>query len=127
MKEITIRLHDNIANFIEVDARQMGLTPEELIRHMVGVYAQSEARKTCSSTLGIGFIDKDVFRSAIQSAMGELDKILDEAYKKTLKARARAGALTCKDCTMRISEEDIDKGECSACHAPLKDMLKGEL
>ncbi len=127
MKEITLRLHDNIASYIEEDSKQMGLTSEELIKHMVGVYVQNDKRQAQRGMLGVGFMDKDALRSAIRGALDEVDKAFKDAGKKMLKLRAQDGALSCKNCTMKLTEEDVDKGECGACHTPLGDTLTGGL
>ena len=127
MKEITLRLHDDIASYIEEDSKQMGITSEELIKHMVGSYVQSDKRHVQTSMLGVGLMDKDVFRRALHSALDELDGALKDVSKKVLKRRAQDGALSCKNCTMKLTEEDVDKGECGACHTPLGDTLTGGL
>jgi len=39
--------------------------------------------------------------------------------KDMMKMRAREGSLSCKNCTMKLTESDVEAGECSSCHAPI--------
>jgi len=117
MKELTLRLVDDIADFIAKEAIEIGITSEELIRFMVGVHVQSEKqdikRKTPQAVVGID----------INKLLNELKGGFLKFSKEHLKDRARAGELSCKNCTMKLTEQDIDNGECGSCNAPLKDAL----
>jgi len=117
MKEITLKLADDIAEFIATEAQEMGITSNELIRYIVGGYVQGEraAVRPHTSTVIImcdpmGFL-KNIF--------GSVGSLLTES----LKEKVKAGELTCKNCTMKLTEQDIIDGKCNTCGAPLKDAL----
>lgn len=120
MKEITLRLVDGIADFISNDAKEMGLTSEELVKYIVGLYVQSEKQdaKLATPRMVVG-IDIDEF---MEAAKGDLNKIV----RGLLKKKAATGDLKCKNCTMSLTENDIDNDKCSVCGASLRVALGGE-
>ncbi len=111
MKEIIVRLADHVADYIKKDAEEKGITSEESIRHLVGAWVQHG--KGCGMS-GIGINLSDAMSS-----------IMNNYKNEYLKAKARDGALSCKNCTMRLTENDIDAGKCSACDATLDKAIGG--
>lgn len=127
MKEITLKLTDPVAEFVSRDAKEMGLTSEELIRYLVGSYVQEEARtrqyKTFPGSSGIiGIISKGLPEFLSGRGLPEFLKGID---KDMMKIRAREGSLSCRNCTMKLTESDVEAGECGSCHAPLFDKKSG--
>ncbi len=119
MKEITLRLVDEIADFITNDAKEMGLTSEELVKFIVGMYVQHEKHKKRSSAMGMMIgIDAGQLMEEVKGDMGR-------SAKEFLKRKAAAGDLKCKNCTMALTEQDIDNKKCGTCDAPLTEALGG--
>lgn len=110
MKETTIKLADEIADFIENEAKEMGVSAADLIRFIIGSYVQGERRAS------------QPYGGVVISMKGMFDS-LEHYMKGAIRERAKEGKLSCKDCTMKISEKDIDDGKCSSCGASLKEML----
>lgn len=119
MKEINIRLTDDIANYIAKDAKEIGLTSEELVKFIVGAWVQGEMReRKASSAIAIPF--------NVEGLGESFRKVFDEMKedaKEHLKKLAGEGAISCKNCTMKIKPEDVDAGKCGACGVPLKQAL----
>lgn len=122
MREIIIRVEDDTASTLSKDAKERGLTSEELCKYILGSHVKNH--------LGDA-------KARIQAILEEADqtfKGLEERVAKSvanigtllLKARARDGALTCKNCTIRLSEEDVESGKCGACGAPINILTGGE-
>lgn len=108
MKEIDLKLVDEIADFISGDAKEKGLTSEELIRYIVGTYVQRMR--------GVGF---DKFIDGMKDRMTKL-------ITENLKKKVRAGEVKCENCTMKLTEKDIDNEKCGSCGAPLLEALGGQ-
>ena len=120
MKEVTLKLVDEIADYISSNAKELGLTSEELVKFIVGSYVQDEKRHARRSTpRAIVGIDID---NLMEGMKGDMDKVAKELFKK----RIREGDLSCKNCTMKLTEQAIDDGKCNSCGAPLKDALGGK-
>jgi len=111
MKEITIRVEDNIAEALTKDAHDRGLTILELVKSIIGEYVSTH----------LMLVDK--LSSMMKTSLGELDDVFDRLEKKMLKMKASSGVLTCKNCTMRLTEKDVEDGKCSSCGALLKTAL----
>jgi len=120
MKEIILRLEDGVAGPIAEEAKRKGMTSEELCKYVLGTFAQQKC--------------KDI-KEYTQEAIKEISEAFDEVEKhmfgkisnirlKIMKSQARDGALTCKECTMRLSEQDIDNGKCGLCGAPIDLMVE---
>lgn len=120
MKEITLKLADDIAEFITTEAQEMGITSNELIRYIVGGYVQGE-RAAARPHTSTGIIMGDPM-GFLKHIFGDLNSLVTES----LKGKAKAGELTCKNCTMKLTEQDITDGKCNTCGAPLKDALGQE-
>lgn len=122
MKEITIKLADKIADYVARDADSMGITSEDLIKFIIGAYVQAEIMENSmlqhrgiAIPINIGEILDRVF--------GSLDERLKSMVTGGLKKAAEEGALSCKNCTMKLTPEDIDAGKCGSCGATLKEAL----
>ena len=121
MKEIALRLTDDIAEFITKEAQEMGITSEELMKYIIGSYVQSE-RRDIRPHVSAGIIMGDS-AGFLKNIFGDIDGLI----RKNLIEKAKTGDLTCKNCTMKLSEQDIDNGRCSTCGAPLTEALGGSL
>lgn len=119
MKELTLRLADEIADFIAKDAKEIGLTSEEHIKNIVGVYVQYEKR--CAACSHSGTIIGLNLGGIIEQLRGGVSAHL----KSFLKSKASAGDLSCNNCTMKLTEQDIDNGKCGVCDKPLEEILGG--
>ena len=119
MKEIALRLVDGIADYISNDAKEMGLTSEELVKYIVGTYVQCEKREAKLAT------PRMVVGIEIDKLMEEVKGDLNQFAKGLLKRRAATGDLKCKNCTMSLTEQDVDDDKCNTCGAPLKEALGG--
>ena len=108
MKEISIKFVETIANQIASESKQRGLTSEELIKYIVGSWLKEENMHQYGPMAGIASNISSSFSDAIQ----------DNA-KHQMKALASRGELKCKNCTMPLSVEDVDKGVCHLCNGPI--------
>lgn len=120
MKELTLRLADEITDFIAKDAKEIGLTSEEHIKNIVGVYVQHEKRCAACSHSGSGTI----IGLNLGDIMRQLGDGVSAHLKSFLKSKASAGDLSCSNCTMKLTEQDVDNGKCGVCDKPLEDILK---
>ncbi len=111
MIEVMIRLEKKIADDLAIDASDRGISVQELIRDILGEYAVTHIRLP------------EKMSAAMKSALGELEDLFEQLGKKMLKSRASSGALQCKNCTMKLTEKDVDNGKCGSCGAPLKEAL----
>lgn len=123
MKEITIRLADDISDRLTHEAKEKGLTPEELIKYILGTYVQGVLPKP--SQLEQGGLKFGIYGS-LQDILKSITEDMAGIGKEALKQQARVGALSCKRCTMRLSEQDVENGKCGACGVPLEIALKGD-
>ena len=120
MKEITIKLYDTIADYLSKDAKEIGLTSEEHIRGILGRYVQADVEEHVQyQHRGIAIPIN------IGGILDNVVKHLKKMGKDGLKKMAEDGALSCKNCTMKLKPEDIDNERCGACGAPLKEILGG--
>ncbi len=122
MKLLTIKVQDRVAEIILTDAKEKGISAEELCRYIIGLYAQTALSKTGEALRLI----LDEAEAGFKELGDMVSKGYTDAAKKALKARARDGSLTCKNCTMRLKEQDIVEGKCSSCNAPISIELGGE-
>ncbi len=123
MKEVVVRLADNIAGQLARDARDKGISSEELIKYILGSYANESRRETeqsMPSLIGV------LMSSSLRNLGDPSSKLSAEIGKELLKHQARAGALSCKRCTMKLTEQDVDNDKCGACDVPLKIALGAE-
>lgn len=112
MKEVTIRLDDQIADNLAQSAHRIGLTSEELIKYHVGtIYPVRTAHHgfgiLMGSPLAMG-IHPDI---TTQAGM--------EYIKQNLRMQAQMGALKCQTCTMNLTPEDVDNNRCHTCSEPI--------
>ena len=120
MKEVILKLVDEIADYISGDAKELGLTSEELVKFIVGSYVQDEKRHARHLT------PRTIVGINIEKLMEEVKGDMDKVAKELLKKRIQEGSLSCKNCTMKLTEQAIDDGKCNSCGAPLKDALGGK-
>ena len=92
MKEITLRLTDDVADYISNCAEELGLTSEDLIKFIVGTYVQQERRSHMSMA------------SLVYVMKGNRSRLIREGLKK----RIRTDEVKCENCTMKLTEKDID-------------------
>jgi len=128
MKEIIIRLEDHIADTLDTEAMKLGVTVPEFLKFILGTLA-----KNCMLE------DKDPFsiptQEEITRKVTEVAERLANAVsdprvagmlkKPYLMCLASDGVLNCKECTMRITPEDLSKGHCGKCGADLEGMFEG--
>ncbi len=127
MKEIVIQLADEIAEFFANDAKAKGLSSAELIKYILGMYAQRGSH-ICTHSLaagstavqGVGILPSN---RPLAQLLKELVSGTSVVNKDILKYEARAGALSCKECTMKLTEHDIDEGTCGSCGGSLNMAL----
>lgn len=121
MKELTIKVTPEIADKIAADAKAMGLTSEEYLKYNIGLLATSN-NDPHEGPHGMVKIASGVIN--LGSLMGDIQEgMWKSLILPSLKQMAAKGDLKCKRCTMKISVEDVEKGECGACGFPLKQML----
>ena len=119
MKAITVKLADEVAGAIARDAKAKGLTSEELCKYILGLYAQ-ENLASFSEQLEVMFVEAEEYFGKLRERY--FNKFRDNRLT-LLKGHARQGALSCKNCTIKLSEQDIDDGKCGACGVPLATAL----
>ncbi len=117
MKEITFQLDDKIADAITKDARERGIPTAELCRSIFGEYVVTHIRLLEKFASGQSSMLTDV--KDIIATVAAMD-----AY--VLKARASRGELSCSNCTLKLSVEDVEEGKCSSCRAPIKGLSTKE-
>lgn len=110
MKEITLQVEDKIADAVSGNAKERGMSTPELLKYIIGEYV----------VRNINMINQMI--EASRQITGEMEDFVNTLDKKLLKARASGGGLSCHNCTMKISEDDVEKGVCSACGAPIKEL-----
>ena len=97
---INIDLHQSIYEHLLTEAKEKGLSIEELIRVMLGEH--------------IALTRPRVVFPAVQSMRPMTDKI----HKMTnllINTMFGSGALKCPNCTMPLGSVELEKGECSKC------------
>jgi hypothetical protein len=99
MKEITLRLDDKIADAIKKEASSLGVTSEELLRVELGRFATRNKQEDC----GISGVVVD---------MVSLQKVI-------VKSKLRSGTVKCPNCTMPLTEQDIEDKVCHSCNFPI--------
>ncbi len=110
MKEITVKFHDSIADNIKANADQIGLSPEELIRFIVGRWVQMEFMGRFGPMAG----------PIVQSIPS-----ISTIGEKMVRDAASRGEIKCKNCTFPLTPEDIDNGTCHTCHSPIDFSVGG--
>jgi len=121
MKEFTIKLEDKIADYLSRDADAIGVRPEDNIRYILGRYVReisTEASRVQHRGIAIPI--------NIGGILKAVEGHLEGWGKDQLKKMAKDGALSCKNCTMKLKPEDIDNRKCGACGVPLVDALGGQ-
>lgn len=113
MKEIILRLTDEVAACLSGNAREKGLTSEELIKFIVGTFVQGENRM-------LGHLGPHIILGY------RPDKHVVELVKENLKAKIRSEGISCNNCTVKLTEQDIDNEKCGTCGASLGEALGGE-
>jgi hypothetical protein len=104
VKEIAVRFTDGTAKQVKVISEQIGLTPEELVKYIVGMWVREEM----SSHYG------PVASMVLQSIPS-----LSDFTKPVYLGLAEHGDLKCKNCTLSLTKEDVEKGTCHSCNAPI--------
>ncbi len=129
MKEITIKLADNVADIIGTAAKEKGLTSEEFIKYNLGSLAKNLKCEECPGDAHVGrlslFPSKQTILASLDEFMSTMNDpaTIERFYKPALKHQAAEGALSCKNCTMKLTEADVDKGECRSCGVTLVGMF----
>lgn len=118
MKELNIRLADDIADLISNHAKQLGLTAEELTKFIVGSWAQ-RLKPPVMPVLDLG----GMFSRAQQSqfpGLSDKEKIMFERITTYIvKKQLKAGDFKCENCTLPLDEQAFIDGKCSECGQPL--------
>lgn len=122
MKEIIIKLADKIADYIAKDADNTGVTSEDLIKYILGRYVRADMRENSEAQHHMTAIPID-----LSGLFGSFESAIKKMGTSRLKEMAEKGALSCKNCTMKIKPEDIDAGKCGSCGVPLKEALGGQI
>ena len=123
MKEITVRLQDGIAKYIAMEARTMGLTSEELMKYIAGKFVQEDAKSHISHVTAVGMPMQDM-SSMFRDMIEPFKEAMDEVSVEYLKKKAEMGALSCNNCTMKLSVQDVVNKECGSCKTPLSEAIK---
>ncbi len=119
MKEITLRLTNEIADYISSIAKERGLTSEEFMKYIMGTYVHAMKQEHESSPQQV------IVGVEIDKLMEDIKDNMLGLVKENLRRKARLGELKCKNCTMAFTEKDVDNGRCGTCGAPLKGALGG--
>ncbi|KKM80220.1 hypothetical protein LCGC14_1342030 [marine sediment metagenome] len=67
------------------------------------------------------FATNSLYRAFIDGMKDRMTKLITENLKK----KVRAGEVKCENCTMKLTEKDIDNEKCGSCGAPLLEALGG--
>ncbi len=115
--EVIVNLAQNIYNQLVTDAESKGLTIEELIKMILGGYANYVNPKP---------IPPIPFHNLTFPDMPDMQSITDKLTRMgyivlniVLKQLASTGALKCSECTLTLTSEALEKGECNNCRARL--------
>lgn len=104
MQELTLRFADGTAKQVKVISEQIGLTPEELVKYIVGMWVREEM----NSHYG------PVASMVLQSIPS-----LSDFTKPLYLGLAERGDLKCRNCTLPLTKGDVEKGACHSCNAPI--------
>lgn len=107
MKEMVVRVEESIAKSLLEDASERGLSIAELVRGILGEYVITHVKLA------------DKISTMLEASLNGMDKMFEGLDKKIMKMKASQGALSCKNCTMRLTEKDVDEGKCGSCGAPI--------
>jgi len=108
MKNINLELADAIYDNLFDESGERGITPEELVRWIIGDYARYRQSAT-----------------AVRMALPNINPMVSETEKMLklsgmfMKSAIKNGAIKCSNCTMPLSVEDIEEGKCSKCDAEI--------
>lgn len=132
MKQYIINLDDRIAKEIVREAKTLGMFPEEMIKLAVGDFFSAPPCERCkhwhedtsqdSPRIGVGVMPiSGDFGKFIESIFNQFSSApgMKDRFKEYLRIRAQEGSLKCKNCTMPLTVEDIDGGNCHSCKAPI--------
>ena len=125
MKELTIIVDNAIAETISKEASIRGLTSSEYLKYLVGDFAKNCAANAFRTVLP----SKQDMRDSLDWFSKDIDEMMEDPSfqqiikKPFLKAMAKEGSLSCKNCTMKLTSEDLEKGVCSKCGAEIKDLM----
>jgi len=108
LKNINLELADAIYDNLFDESGERGLTPEELVRWILGDYARYRQGPTMRA-LPI---------PSISPIVSETEKLM-KLSGMFMKSMISQGGIKCSNCTMPLSAEDIEEGKCSKCGAEI--------
>ena len=104
MKTLSVNLEDSMAEALEHQAQEMGITAEELIRFRVGEYVHIYSYKPPPQP------------APIAPDYG-MDLYLNNVMRTWM---AMIGQYNCPACTQKITVADVKAGTCGKCKTPLE-------
>ena len=117
---IVIELSNKVARRLEREARSLGITVEEEIRGALGRYYRILVDNDREDRLHrTGQCSNFPIPTIRVTGFGGPGGIFSDIMKQNLIMQAQEGALSCSNCTLKLTVEDVNKNECSACHTPI--------
>ena len=115
-KEITVKFEEKIAAVVEFEAEQFGITVSEMLRYVIGGWVRYKTAGQTSSTL-LGIIPQVPF-PVDQNAIGMASKMAKYA-ELMMTDQIKSGCFKCRNCTLPLTQEDLDNDKCHACGSPI--------
>jgi uncharacterized paraquat-inducible protein A len=111
-KTFSIALGDKVAEMYIKCADDLGVSPEDLLRDLLN---RRYAEQMKEMMMAPHFNFSVIIPPGLMTAMQAGDQ--SEIQKQILISQATAGILTCHNCTMRLTPDEVEKNECNSCHA----------
>ena len=102
---ITVDLHGNIYNQLATESESKGLTIEEFIRMILGDHVAFMNPRPLIPIPSL----------PIQNTLDKFSKII----KLVVNEMVASGVFKCPTCTLTLTSEALEKGECNNCGAKL--------
>ncbi len=126
-KELTLKVEETILGVVEAEAYVLGLTPEEMLRYIIGRWARSVTEQ---ASAGVPFIKPPAHiamvmgqpQPDIKAAWDMLDpnlKVVALASRLLIKRQIDNGEFKCSNCTQALAWKDFVAGHCGVCQAPI--------
>ena len=109
--KVEIELRDDVAAAIEAEASMLGITSLEVLRRLVGLHCL-EMKPMISPPMPQMIGPIPIRFAAPSRSMAIASRLLMEQMVKS-------GGLKCPNCTLPLSMESLEKGECGSCKAKL--------
>lgn len=113
--KVDFDLHDEIYVTIELEAKELGLTPAEVLRRLIGVHCLEMRRVFTPPTPP----SIPMIALTPQFQMRPRDKAINMASNLMVQQLIARGEIKCPNCTLPLSMKSLEAGECESCKTKL--------